>query len=196
MSAMRGRWAATHAAFERLTAIPRREQWHIVFDEAPQVDYSERFSLNENASILLNLFDPISTAGGRYLPIMPKDDGRVQGVAQNRTKDMVDGLFQNFAAKLANPHFSLYVLKDQHLEELFRDDAQAFVDDCKVQPRPILDVRTILYPPLEPGSIAPRSTRTASSMVMPLICATIRPIGLEVARVVTDLRLRVVEFPA
>jgi hypothetical protein len=33
-------------------------------------------------------------------------------------------------------------------------------------------------------------------MVMPLICATIRPIGLEVARVVTDLRLRVVEFPA
>jgi hypothetical protein len=102
----------THAAFERITFFERRSLWHVVYDEMPQVDYSRDFKLPDNGRLVLDCFEATSY-NASYSRLQISNKTRLRDIAQNAGKDEAWAIIADFAGKLLNPSYEMFVLSEQ-----------------------------------------------------------------------------------
>jgi hypothetical protein len=102
----------THAALVQSLHWHRRSDWHLIIDEAPQVFYYAEFTLPTNYGVLLPALE-IAPHNVRYSRLLPGNIGLLEEFADNRGRDQVNALFQEFAAKLASHKWDMFVLNEQ-----------------------------------------------------------------------------------
>ncbi len=102
----------THEAFSRVGFFQNSSNWHLIYDEAPQITYHREFKLGETSSLVLNLFDD-SGFGNSYSVIHPRNHGTLDAIARNITQDEVLALFQQFAWKLLDSNHTIWCLTEQ-----------------------------------------------------------------------------------
>ena len=112
----------TDAALMLLPYIHRRDIWHVIVDEIPQVDWCAEFSVPNTHRLITDCCelapDAENLADNRYVRVIPKDRHLLEAMARNRGGDEVWEMFQPFANTLLSPHRSAYVLEDQYLNLL------------------------------------------------------------------------------
>lgn len=131
----------THSAFMQVTDWTMRSDWHVIWDEIPQVDSLFEGQLPESHGILTNLIaesdEPL--VDGIYRQIYAKDADAIGRIASNQRGDEVWNLFRDVAGKIASRHWKCYVNAKQ-----FSDITQ------RHQPHKIL-IYSLLQPSLFSG---------------------------------------------
>lgn len=109
----------THEAFMRLPYIENRRHWHLIFDEVPTVDATDRFNLPETHRMITTALrlEPYDAAYGK---IVPDDDATVplKQLARNPRGDDVWGLFKNLASRVLSPHWDVFALQSNYRDLL------------------------------------------------------------------------------
>lgn len=108
----------THSAFRQVTNWTMRSDWHLIWDEIPQVDCMFEGQLPETHGILTDLIaecdEPL--VDGIYRRIYAKDTDAIGRIARNQRGDEVWKLFQKVAEKIASRHWKCYVNAKQFTE--------------------------------------------------------------------------------
>lgn len=108
----------THSAFMQVTNWTMRSDWHLIWDEIPQVDCMFEGQLPETHGILTDLIaecdEPL--VDGIYRRIYAKDTDAIGRIARNQRGDEVWKLFQKVAEKIASRHWKCYVNAKQFTE--------------------------------------------------------------------------------
>jgi hypothetical protein len=108
----------THSAFMRLPYFHRRHAWHVIMDEIPQADWCVEFNIPHTHRLITDLFSvqPAADhlADNRYVRALASDRHALEAIAQNKDRDQVWDIIQQFAAVLLSSHWSAYVLDDQY----------------------------------------------------------------------------------
>jgi hypothetical protein len=108
----------THFAFLRLPHFHRKHEWHVIMDEIPQADWCTEFNIPNTHRLITDLFavesDAEHLADNRYIRALPSNRQALEEIAQNRDRDRVWEIVQQFANILLSSHWSAYVLDDQY----------------------------------------------------------------------------------
>jgi hypothetical protein len=102
----------THVALAQSIYWHRRPEWHLIIDEAPQVFCHAEFTLPARYDVLLPALE-IVQHNVRYSRVLPGDASLLCDIAENRGRDQVNALFQEFAAKVVSDQWDMFVLNEQ-----------------------------------------------------------------------------------
>lgn len=110
--------AISHSAFMRLPFFHRKQDWHVIVDEIPQADWCAQFNIPQTHRLITDLFvvrsDAENLTDNRYVRAFPSDRKALEAIAQNKHRDQVWDILQQFASILVSDHWSAYVLDDQY----------------------------------------------------------------------------------
>jgi hypothetical protein len=102
----------THSALLQCPYWDRRNDWHLIIDEAPQVFFGTEFTLPVNYQVFLPALES-HIYNARYSCIVPADNALLTEIAENRRDDQVSFLFQDLARKLKSDKWNIFVLSEQ-----------------------------------------------------------------------------------
>lgn len=102
----------THAGLVQCPYLNRREDWHLIIDEAPSVLYHTELTLPVNHNIVRPALstEPYNI---RYSRLLPGDSNLLNAIAKNKDRDGVYALFKELACALASCRWDMFVLTEQ-----------------------------------------------------------------------------------
>ena len=110
----------THSAFWRLPFIPRRENLHLIIDEATSVHEFFDLCVPDHHQLLT---DHVSThaKGARYGEMTVKNEGAIRAIAENRNRDTIRAQFMPLAKRLQDgSNWSNFVIESDY-QQLVRN---------------------------------------------------------------------------
>ena len=105
----------THEAFMRLPYVENRGQWHLIFDEVPTVDMTERFNIAETHHLITDSLS-FTPCDADYGMLTPRHDADVhlRRIARNRRADDIWARFRELASQVLSPHWDVFALQSNY----------------------------------------------------------------------------------
>ena len=107
----------THAAHQRLPYVHRRQDWTLVYDEAPAATWCGEINL-PNTHALLTPALALEDFNPEYCRVRVRDAAGLRVIAQNRDSDDVYALLAPVANVLLSRHWEVYVDAEQYSNTL------------------------------------------------------------------------------
>ncbi|MCJ2112912.1 hypothetical protein MKK64_17150 [Methylobacterium sp. E-025] len=103
----------TWASFVSLGYIHRREDWHLVIDEIPNVLAFRELKVSQSHATLTDAIS-IKPIGPKYALVEVTDAGTIRSLAENQTGDEGWTPFVEVASRLRSDHYKNYVIQTSY----------------------------------------------------------------------------------